>query len=277
MATPSYEQIMSFGAVRTQLVEAAIEEFTYWVQQGLTQEELLQIAETLGMKYGLLGGELGAQWYDLCSQLAEIDAQPAELSTLTNEEISARAGAAMGAGEGLVESAFNSYFQNIINDSLRRTGDYNLQRDYERGLTGGGWCRVPVGATCAWCLMLAANGAWYKSEETALGTSPDHYHADCNCVAVYHADAESIRGYGKLGEYKKMYYAADDARIANRNGREEYSEDLAVRVARAKAKHEALEQEKYDAAKERGEYYKKIPWTTTNEDLIVMRHMYGLK
>ena len=277
MATPSYEQILSFGSTRTQLVEYAIEEFQYWVKQGLTEEELFSIATQLGEKYSLLGSELGAQWYDLCTQLAEIEAEPAELSPVSTEDINARVTAAMNADPGLIDSVFNSYLQNVVNDSIRRTGDANLQRDYERGLAGGKWCRVPVGDTCAWCLMLASNGAWYKSKETALGTSPDHYHSDCNCVAVYHADAESIKGYGKLAEYKQMYYEADDTRRANKDGKESYPEDLAYRIAIAKAEHAAREEAKAEKAKEEGKFYQPIKWTNYNEDLIVMRYKYGLK
>ena len=277
MATPSYEQILSFGSTRTQLVEYAIEEFQYWLKQDLTEDELFSIATQLGEKYGLLGSELGAQWYDLCTQLAEIEAEPAELSPVSTEDINARVTAAMSAEPGLIESVFNSYLQNVVNDSIRRTGDANLQRDYERGLAGGKWCRVPVGDTCAWCLMLASNGAWYKSKETALGTSPDHYHSDCNCVAVYHADAESVKGYEKLAKYKEMYYTADDMRIANNKGREKYPEELEKRVTAARVKFEAEEQAKYEEAKANGVYYNKKSWPKAKEDLIIMRYQYGLK
>lgn len=274
---PSYEQILSFGSTRTQLVEYAIEEFQYWVKQGLTEEELFSIATQLGEKYGLLASELGAQWYDLCTQLAEIEAEPAELSPVSTEDINARVTAAMNAEPGLIDSVFNSYLQNVINDSIRKTGSDNLWRDYERGLAGGKWARVPVGETCAWCLMLASNGAWYLSEETALGTSADHYHNKCNCIAVYHADAESIKGYKELEKYKQMYYSASDMRIANSKGREKYPEELEERVDAARAKFEAEEQAKADEAKANGAFYNKKNWPKAKEDLIIMRYQYGLK
>jgi hypothetical protein len=276
MTTPSYEQILSFGSTRTQLVEAATAELQDFLYPGITQEELNAIATAIGEKYSLLGSELGAQWYDLCTQLAGIESDPAELSPITGNELTARVNA-INTEPGVIESAFKSYLQNVINDSIRRTGDANLWRDYERGLAGGKWCRVPVGETCAWCLMLASNGAWYKSEETALGTSPDHYHSDCNCVAVNHADAESIKGYGKLSEYKQMHYEADDTRRANKDGKESYPEDLAYRIAIAKAEHAAREEAKAEKAKEEGKFYQPIKWTNYNEDLIVMRYKYGLK
>lgn len=275
---PSYEQILSFGSTRTQLVEYAIEEFNYWLHEGMTKQELMQIATTIGEKYSLLGSELGAQWYDLCSQLAEIEAEPAELRTMTPQQITESAQAAIDRAEtGILEDVFKTYLQDVINNSIRETGDANLMRDYERGLSGGGWCRVPVGETCAFCLILASQGAWYKSEETALGTSPDHYHRGCNCIAVYHADANSIKGYKELEKYKQMYYGADDARIANSRGKNPYPEELKRRIAEGKARHAALEDKKAVEYAERGEDYEKKPWTHTNEDLIIMRYQYGLK
>lgn len=276
MATPSYEQILSFGSTRTKLVEAATAELQDFLYPGIAQEELNEIATAIGGKYSLLGSELGAQWYDLCTQLAGIESDPAELTPIADNELTARVNA-INTEPGVIESAFKSYLQNVINDSIRRTGDANLWRDYERGLAGGKWCRVPVGETCAWCLMLASNGAWYKSEETALGTSPDHYHSDCNCVAVYHADAESIKGYKELEKYKQMYYSAGDMRIANSKGREKYPEELKERVDAARAKFEAEEQAKADEAKANGAFYDKKNWPKAKEDLIIMRYQYGLK
>lgn len=278
MATPSYDQILSFGETRTQLVECAIEEFNYWLKQDLTKDELIQIASAIGEKYGLLASELGAQWYDLCTQLAGVDAEPAELSTMDSESIAASANAAATRAEsGIIAEAFGNYLQNVINESIRKTGDANLWRDYERGLTGGRWCRVPVGETCAWCLMLASQGAWYVSRKSALGETADHYHRDCNCIAVYHADAESIKGYKELERYKNIYYDAENTNTANALGRDPYPEELAQRIQRAKALHSEREDERERAAQERGEEYKRTPWTRYNEDMIIIRYKYGLK
>lgn len=278
MATPSYEQILSFGETRTQLVECAIEEFNYWLKQDLTKDELIQIASAIGEKYGLLASELGAQWYDLCTQLAGVNAEPAELSTMDSESIAASANAAATRAEsGIIAEAFGSYLQNVINESIRMTGDANLWRDYERGLAGGRWCRVPVGETCAWCLMLASQGAWYVSRESALGETADHYHRDCNCIAVYHADADSIKGYTELERYKRIYYEAENANDANATGRDPYPEELAERVQRAKARHDAREDARQQAAEERGEDYEREPWTRYNEDMVIIRYRYGLK
>lgn len=278
MAAPNYEQIQSFGNVTDQLRQAAVDEFMEYVYDGMTPEEVIDAAATVAAKYSYLGCELGAQWYDLCSELAGVDAEPAELPEMDDEAIKGRTRNAFEKSQQpTVQAIFNDFMQNVINDSIRTTGSANLWRDYERGIAGGRWCRVPVGDTCAWCMMLASQGAWYLSEESALGASPDHYHEGCDCKAVYHADAESIQGYSDLAKYKKMYYNADNDRRANASGREKYPEELSDRVKAAKARHELLEDKKQLEAEERGEDYKKKPWTVYNEDMIVMRYKYGLK
>lgn len=278
MAAPNYEQIQSFGNVTEQLKQAAVDEFMEYVYEGMSVEEVIDAAATVAAKYSYLGCELGAQWYDLCSELAGVDAEPAELPDVDDETIKGRTRNAFEKSQQpTVQAIFNDFIQNVINDSIRTTGSANLWRDYERGIAGGRWCRVPVGDTCAWCMMLASQGAWYLSEESALGASPDHYHEGCDCKAVYHADAESIQGYSDLVKYKTMYYDADNDRRANASGREKYPEELSDRVNAAKARHELLEEKKQLEADERGEDYTKKPWTVYNEDMIVMRYKYGLK
>lgn len=268
MATPNYEQIQSFGYVSEQLRQAAIDEFTDELRDGMTMDDVIAEASRIAAKYKMLGAELGAQWYDLCTELAGIEAEPAYVGGVDDEAVVIRAkGYASNATAETALHVFEQFLQNEINESIRTTGTANLWRDYERGLTSGKWARVPVGDTCAWCLMLASQGAWYLTEKSALGDSPGHYHDGCNCIAVYHADADSINGYSALSRYKRMYYDADNARQANASGREPYPEDLQKRIDAAKAAH----REKYsDGATDK-------KWTHYNEDMIVMRYKYGLK
>lgn len=270
MAAPNYEQIQSFGNVSEQLRQAAIAEFEEYLHEGITRDEVIDIAVGIATKYSMLGAELGAQWYDLCSQLAGFDVESAELSDSNLDSLGPRAEsfaeAAITADAPLGE-AFNVFLQNEINNSIRLTGSANLWRDYERGLVPGKWSRVPVGDTCAWCLMLASQGAWYLSEKSALGESSDHYHDGCNCIAVYHADAESIAGYDNFSDYKRMYYDVENMRVSNQKGIEPYPDELQERINAAKAAHMARQ----DA----GETDK--PWTVYNEDLIVMRYKYNVK
>lgn len=278
MAAPSFAQIQSFTQVENQLEQAALDEFMEYVHDGMTFDELTEIAAQIAGKYAMFGCELGAQWYDLCSELAGVNAEPAYVNPPTWEELADRAIAAAEAHPELPpEHVLGEFLQNVVAGSVRDTGDANLQRDYERGLCAGKWSRVPVGETCAWCLMLASQGAWYKSQESALGKRAGHYHNRCDCVAVFHSDPDQIYGYKDLFKYKEMYYDADNRRQAAASGRDPYPDDLAQRIKDAEAAHEALEDEKERKAAARGEKYKRVPWTQYNEDLILMRDMYGLK
>ena len=270
MAAPNYEQIQSFGNVTQQVIDAAIDEFMEYVYEGMTIDELVDAATNVAMKFSYLGSELGAQWYDLCSEMAGLDVEPAELSDFDAAQIQSRVKWAVDSAPetSTIGDTIGQFLQTQVQNSIRTTGNANLWRDYERGMAGGRWARVPVGDTCAWCLMLASNGTWYLSEKTAIGADPGHYHDGCNCIAVYHSNAESISGYSQLTKYKEMYYEAENARSANASGKQPYDEELQVRIDRAKAVHKA----KYDAGET------DTPWTKYNETLIVMRYQNeGLK
>lgn len=245
----------------------------------MTIDEVVELATQVAARYQELASELGAQWYDLCTRLANIEAEAAELREIDSESIRQRARAAVETAptNKTVDAVFNYFLHNEIQNSIRATGSANLNRDYERGLVSGKWARVPVGDTCAWCLMLASQGAWYLTKESALGNNGGHYHDGCDCVAVYHADADNIPNYENLLRYKRMYYDAENARVANKNGNKKYDEELQERVDRAKAQHAEREAAKKQKAIERGEEYEENPWTRYNETLIVMRYQNGLK
>lgn len=268
MPAPNFTQIQAFGSTVSRLKQAAVDEFASDLSQGMTEADVAELAQRIAAKYSMLGEELGAQWYDLCTQMAGIDAEPADLGAVDYDALGQRTSAAAAqAAQGMQTAVLNTFLQDLIDESIRVTGNANLHRDYERGLCPGRWARVPVGDTCAWCLMLASQGAWYVSEETALGIDPGHYHSCCNCEAVYHADPEGISGYqGRLEGYKRAYYDAENARLANASGRRPYSKELAARIAKAKAEHKA----RYDA----GLTDKK--WTVYNETLVVMREQQGI-
>lgn len=280
MATPNFEQIQSFGVVTQKVIQAATDEFMSLYNSNMTVEEITELMALIAENYDLLGYELGAQWYDLCSNLANINAEPAELPQVDTDALMSRSRAAVESfkPETPMQQAIRGFMETEINNSVRATGYNNLWRDYERGLCKGRWARVPVGDTCAWCLMLASNGAWYLSKQSALGANGGHYHDSCNCIAVYHSDANDIPNYTKLLEYKSMYYAARNAQEANAKGRDPYDDELKNRVAAAKERHKRIEDEREQRARERGEEYKRVPWTSYNETLIVMRYQNaGLK
>ena len=176
MAAPNYEQIQSFGNVNRQLRQRAVAEFMRLFSDDLTVDEIVDLATRIAVKYNALGAELGAQWYDLCSRLAGLDVEQAYVEPVNTKAVAYRASSTMSsASKSDITQTFDAFMQSEINNSERMTGMANLWRDYKRGKAGGKWARVPVGDTCAWCLMLASNGAYYLTQESALGANPDHY------------------------------------------------------------------------------------------------------
>ena len=76
------------------------------------------------------------------------------------------------------------------------------------------WARVPVGDTCAYCLIYASRGAIYTSKETALfkGGTGDKYHDFCNCTptAIW-SDDDLPEGYDPDALYEIYKKASDQA------------------------------------------------------------------
>ena len=282
MAAPALSQVLAMDAALKKVYENAIMEFMDTITPDMSIYEVREVAVAIAAKYQMLGSRLGALWYDVCAELAGLRLDPAEM--LDVDLVTLERKVAQAEDKEEIAETISA----IIQDAMRETGRAAAWRDYSRGLTNGKWCRVPTGdTTCAWCLMLASNGAWYLSAESALGGTPDiigempingkpqefaafdgltseadHYHEHCDCIAVYFADAEDIAGYDALFDYKAMYYAADEARI---NG--DYSEEMAARILAAKEKHD----------KEFAEGKTKRPWTEYNATMMLMREMFGLK
>lgn len=230
-------------------------------------------------KYGMSAQELGAQWYEFCANKAGVNVDSAvvdeidfsRIDSYFQEVIRPYEDGEMEWDEAQRRSL--DAFENIMKGFTREPIIKNLDRDErnsrrryrqtDRAAARAGYARVPVGETCAWCLMLASLGYYYRSELTALGPDPDHYHAHCDCIAVPYHGPDAIQGYED--EYE-MYFdiyatARDDYRSGN------YSDDTARRIEEAHAKHDEL----YAS----GVYTK--PWTDYNAVLIVMRDEQGLK
>lgn len=76
------------------------------------------------------------------------------------------------------------------------------------------WARVPVGPTCAYCLIYASRGAVYTSRETALYKhgSHDKYHDFCNCTpTAFWEGQEYPEGYDPEALYATYEKASENA------------------------------------------------------------------
>lgn len=67
----------------------------------------------------------------------------------------------------------------VVDAASLQDGRNTLMHNSERDPARPRWARVPVGQTCAWCLMLASRGARYRSAYSA-GAGRE-FHNKCNC------------------------------------------------------------------------------------------------
>lgn len=86
-------------------------------------------------------------------------------------------------GYGVKTSAGNTVFDNGYRDTRRVS-----------------FARVPRGSRtypngCPFCQMLASRGFVYRSELSAGGIDPDHFHDDCRCTVVPSWGEGSVEGY----------------------------------------------------------------------------------
>lgn len=280
----SYQEIIDYSNRVKDLTEQACDELTRRVA-GIGAEEperrvrFIQMhVRAVAEEYGMKAQELGAQWYELCAKRAGVNVQPAIVGEIDYGALDSHFNAVLRDyenGEETWEDAeghIRSAFEDEMRGYSRRPVIENLDRD-ERGYRRryrqtaraarrAGYARVPVGETCAWCYMLASLGYYYRSEQTALGVDPDHYHAHCDCIAVPYYAPDEIDGYGD--DYEMYFDMYATARDSYRDG--DYSDDMARRIEDARIRHEAA----YD----RGETTQQ--WTDYNAILMIMRDQQGL-
>lgn len=68
----------------------------------------------------------------------------------------------------------------VVDAAALQVGRDTIIHNSVRDRSGPRWARVPVGKTCAFCIMVASRGAVYRSAETA----GRDFHAACDCQPV---------------------------------------------------------------------------------------------
>lgn len=270
MATPTYSDIWAYAEQVKAVSGAAREAFDKAVKDidfddwATAAEQLRQVIIEIVDYYGLASSELGAQWYEYCRALgiggefaATVEApESAIVKAAANAEIDK-----LFAGkvdEGKLLKLLGDVVTDQVSRQSRDTVVRNLGEEPEHG-DKVGYCRVPVGDTCAFCIMLASRGFVYSTKRGALKTKTgDKYHPNCNCVAVPFHKAETIPGYSdELRKYEQMYFDADNVR---RSG--DMPDELRERIAHEKKLHN----EKFEA----GEVAER--WRPYNEITMIMRY-----
>lgn len=279
-----YADIINYHDKVGSLTEKAVNELTRRVSHiGAREPErrarfIRMHVRALAQEYGMQEKELGAQWYEHCAKAAGIDVEPAIVGDIDYGRLDGYFDSVLEdyvdgnepweRTEAKVAEAFESQMRGFergtILENLDRDEGYSRRRYRQtmRAARKAGYARVPVGETCAWCYMLASLGYFYRSEETALGVEPDHYHAHCDCIAVPYTGPDDIDGYGDTYElYFGMYAKARDD-LENGN----ISPELEQRIREAEERHNALYRSgQTDRA-----------WASVNAITMVMREQNGL-
>lgn len=263
MPAPTYNDVVTYAnglrgvsdAARDAFLAAAMDvDFTDWARAA---DQVREIAERVCNIYGLAAQTLAGQWYDYCQQLAT-DQPPEQLTGDTEQR------SVIPAVNEQVDKLFDRVYteqqlvqalQSVVTEHIKqRAADEIGARAMESKAKGRkvGYCRVPVGDTCAYCVMLASRGFDYLTEKSAASAS----HDGCDCVVVPFHKADSIPGYeDQLRGYRDQY---DEARRLVKDPPKELQE----RFDEAKAKHD----EDYRAG------LTATRWSDANKLTIAMRY-----
>lgn len=281
MASPTYDDVWAYARQVQGVSQRAREAFLAAAQNvdysdwAAAADQLRDIIYAIVDIYGVAAGELGAQWYEYCHRLKYDRGYTAIVGKTSRYSVKSDANAVIDKlfnGEIGTDAMVASLAGVVVNQVQRRSRDVVLDnldieykaamaaRDYEKA-NGMGYCRVPSGETCAFCLMLASRDFVYTSEYAALRSrrTGGKYHANCDCKAVPFAEAHTIKGYGKkLASYQSMYYDARDLWKSK-----DRPQELSDRIEKAKAEH--AEKVKKGLAWDK--------WGDDNEITITMRYM----
>lgn len=163
---------------------------------------LEEVLPALVARYGDMSASVAAEWfeqnYDLPATMPPYLSDEGIVVSTRWAAAPARAGAAVEAQKRL------SY---IVNRAVTQMGrDAMIDSSATAGLR---WARVPVGETCAFCLMLASRGFDYRSRESAGGAARKfHAYDDCQVVPD---DGDPPAGYDPDGLYERYQAARDEA------------------------------------------------------------------
>ena len=275
MPAPTYNDIIAFSsqvkavsneASNAFLAAARQVDFSDWASAA---EQLREIIEGIVNYYGLASSELGAQWYEYCRALsvggtytATVEAPNASTAiAAANREIDKLFDGKVDSNK-LVMLLHDVVADQVFNQS-REIVITNIMED--GGVKNGGYARVPVGDTCAFCIMLASRGFVYTSEKSATRTKlGEKYHENCNCIAVPFHESSTIPGYqDKLHKYEQMYFDADNKR---RSG--DIHDELKANIRETKKRHNEEHEAYLRGDNPNGP---REPWRSYNEITMIMR------
>ena len=164
--------------------------------------EVIRYAYALATKYGEGATALAAEMYDALAELSGKIVPPAvPAKTATYGEV------AKAVNGTQLQSSDPNVMAGAIGRTVKMAGVDTIQQNALRD--GAEWAWIPVGDTCAFCLMLASNG-WQKASKRAIkGGHAEHIHANCDCTyAIRFSPDVEVEGYNP-DDYKRIYDSAE--------------------------------------------------------------------
>ena len=186
---PSRDEVERFAQANRDIRTLALTALAdYWAQldtqdADATRDALLVFVPLLVAEYGEVAATVAADFYDEARDRSGVPGRfAASLGTPVDaEQVTRDVRWAVGPLYSRTSpdpvSALGLLSQKVDERALQPGRD-TIARSTRRDPAGPRWARVPVGKTCAFCLMLASRGATYRSEETAAG----RYHGHCDCT-----------------------------------------------------------------------------------------------
>ena len=159
---------------------------------------LVMKANQIATKYGEGTSSLACLLYDYLAEHQGAKVPPAvPAPTATMDETWGAVQGSLNEGEDKVANAVSRLVKQAGADTIQQ----NAARDHAE------MAFVPVGQTCAFCMMLASRG-WESVGRNAKSHAA-HIHANCDCqyIVRFNSD-EGVEGYDP-NKYKKIYYDAD--------------------------------------------------------------------
>ena len=159
---------------------------------------LVSKAHQIATKYGEGSSSLATLLYDYLAEHQGAKVPPAvPAKTATVDETWGAVQGALNEGEGKVANAVSRLVKQAGADTIQQ----NAARDHAE------MAFVPVGDTCAFCMMLASRG-WERVGRNTKSHAA-HIHANCDCQYIVRFNpSEGVAGYDP-NKYKKIYYDAD--------------------------------------------------------------------
>lgn len=103
----------------------------------------------------------------------------------------------------------------VVDAAALQDGRDTIVLNADRDKAGPSWARVPVGATCAWCLMLASRGSVYWTAASAGANKKFHRACDCQPVPTWDGGRDLPPSYNPERLYGLYRDARDNAGSGN--------------------------------------------------------------